>query len=128
MIGRKASAVMLAALGISATGIIAPVAPKAETAQAAVRYPAYPVAKRIEPIVPPRTVQATVRKGVTTASAPKKIAVPQKSATKTATSKATSKAAAAKSAPPGKSALGGPLPAAKTVKPVARQKPVPAKR
>lgn len=122
MIGRKASAVVLAALGIAAAGIFLSGAPRAETAVPAVRYPAYPVAKKIEPIVPPRTAQATGRKGVTTASVPKKIAAPQKTASKPA-----AKTAAAKSAPPGKSALGGPVPAVKVVKP-AKPKQASAKR
>ncbi len=122
MIGRKASAVVLAALGIAAAGIIPLGAPKAETAMPAIRYPAYPVARKIEPIVPPRTAQTTGRKGMTTASVPKKIAAPQKTATKAA-----AKTAAPKSAPPGKSALGGPVPAVKAVKPT-KPKQASAKR
>lgn len=136
MLGRRAILGVAAALALSAAGLVLPDALHAQPASkagkaatvgptaipSAVRYPAYPVAKRIEPIVPPRTSQvtATVRKGVATASVAKKVGAPKVPTASTLV--------ATKPELPGKSALGAALPLAKTAKGKPRLKQAAAKR
>lgn len=90
------------------------------SATTAVRYPAYPVAKRIEPIVPPRTtpVLAAARKAMTKAvsAAAPKTARPTKLATKNQVR------VTANPPLPGRQALGGPLPPAKPASAVKKTK------
>lgn len=129
MCTRWTSQAVAAGLALSALAVLPSTAaetpkpgkPVIASAAGPVRYPAYPVAKRIEPIVLPRAslTSAVTRKGVTTASAPKKIAAPKA---------VSAKAASGKVPLAGKSALGAPLPSIKAAKPKGTAKPAAARR
>lgn len=116
MFDRRAMATLAAALGLAGVAALGATELNAQAPAATpARYPNYPVAKRIEPIVPSRSSHApqAVRKGVTTASIPE---------TKTASKKATAGSlASAKGSLSGKSALGVPSPATSATAPGARK-------
>lgn len=92
----------LALLPTETTGQVAGSAPrKVDVGGATVRYPDYPVARPILPIVPPRTAATLIeRRGVATASP----------ALRVGASKTARKVIASKAPLPGRQALGAPPP------------------